>query len=56
MILHCMDKCIWEERKDKATWGKRNIEADGFIHCSQPELFWRLVPYFEEMNKKLGVK
>lgn len=55
MILHCMDKCIWEERKDKVTWGKRNIEADGFIHCSEPEFFWRLVPYFEGMKKKLVI-
>lgn len=39
MILHCMRKTDWEEIKNKAEWGGRNIEADGFIHCSSPELF-----------------
>lgn len=25
MILHCMKKTTWEERKNKEYWGQRNI-------------------------------
>ena len=38
MILHCMKKSTWEERKNKEYWGKRNIEAEGFLHCSTIEV------------------
>ena len=44
MILHCMKKTTWEERKNKECWGKRNIEADVFIHCSTVEYFFNIVP------------
>ena len=53
MILHCMKKTTWEERKDKACWGKRNIEADGFIHCSTVEYFWRVAPNFKDVHEEL---
>ena len=47
MILHIMNSSTWEERKNKEFWGKRNIDAEGFIHCSQPEYFWRVAPNFD---------
>ena len=53
MILHCMRKTDWEEIKNKAEWGGRNIEADGFIHCSSPELFWRVAPNFIKIQEEL---
>ncbi|MBD5082302.1 MAG: DUF952 domain-containing protein [Ruminococcaceae bacterium] len=53
MILHCMKKATWEERKNKELWGKRNIEADGFIHCSSPEYFWRVAPNFKDIEEEL---
>lgn len=53
MILHCMRKTDWEEIKNKAERGGRNIEADGFIHCSSPELFWRVAPNFIKIQEEL---
>lgn len=53
MIIHCMRKSTWEERKNKPFWGKRNMELDGFIHCSTVEYFWRVAPNFKEVNEEL---
>ncbi|MBR3609862.1 MAG: DUF952 domain-containing protein [Oscillospiraceae bacterium] len=55
MILHCMKKSTWEERKNKEFWGKRNIESEGFIHCSKPEFFWRIAPVFEDSAEELVI-
>lgn len=55
MILHCMKKSTWEERRNKDFWGKRNIEAEGFIHCSQPEFFWRVAPNFDNIDDELVI-
>lgn len=54
-ILHVMKKSTWEERKNKDFWGKRNIEAEGFIHCSQPEYFWRVAPNFKGGNEEFVI-
>lgn len=53
MILHCMKKTTWEERRKKTNWGKRNIDAEGFIHCSTIEYFWRVVPNFLGIEDEL---
>lgn len=48
MILHCMKKSVWEERKNKEYQGQRNLDTEGFLHCSSIEYFWRIVWLFEE--------
>ena len=53
MILHCMKKSSWVTRKEKEYWGARNLEVDGFIHCSTPELFWRVAPNFKDTDEEL---
>lgn len=53
MILHCMTKAAWEERKDKPAWGRRNLAADGFIHCSTVEYFWRVASNFRNVEEDL---
>lgn len=53
MILHCMKKSTWEDRKKKKYWGNRNIQEEGFIHCSTPELFWRVAPNFVDIDEEL---
>ena len=53
MILHCMKKSTWETRKNKKYWGKRNIDAEGFIHCSTIEYFWRVAPNFADADEEL---
>ena len=53
MILHCMKKTSWEERKEKEYWGKRNIEEEGCIHCSTVEYFWRVAPNFIDIKEEL---
>ena len=32
-------------------WGKRNIDAEGFIHCSTIEYFWRVAPNFADVEE-----
>ena len=54
-ILHVMKKSSWEEFKNKESWGKRNIEAEGFIHCSQPEYFWRVAPNFDNIDDEMVI-
>ena len=53
MILHCMKKSTWQERKERECWGKRNIETDGYIHCSTVEYFWRVAPNFNHVKEEL---
>ena len=53
MILHCMKKITWETRKNKEYWGKRNVDAEGFIHCSTIEYFWRVAPNFTDVEEEL---
>ena len=53
MILHCMKKSTWEERKSKEQWGRRDIEAEGFIHCSTIEYFWRVAQNFQNVQEEL---
>ena len=55
MILHIMKSSTWEERKNKDFWGERNIEAEGFIHCSQPEYFWRVAPNFDSVENEMVI-
>lgn len=55
MILHCMKKSTWQERKEKEFWGHRNIKKDGFIHCSTVEYFWRVVPNFSDVSDELVI-
>ena len=50
MILHCMKKATWEERKEKECWGQRNINDEGFIHCSTVEYFWRVAVNFASVE------
>lgn len=53
MILHCMKKKTWEERAGKNSWGQRNLDAEGFIHCSNVEYFWRVAPNFADFTEEL---
>lgn len=53
MILHCMKKSTWDQRKDQAFWGAEELSADGFIHCSPVEYFWRIAPHFQKMTDAL---
>lgn len=54
-ILHIMKKSAWEKRKNREFWGRRNVDAEGFIHCSQPEYFWRIAPNFEGTDEELVI-
>lgn len=53
MILHCMKKEAWEKAKDKKCFGERNIELEGFIHCSPVEYMWRVAPNFINLTDEL---
>ena len=43
----------WEERKDRPFWGQRNLDRDGFIHCSSPEYFWRVASGVREIMEPM---
>ncbi len=47
-----MKKSTREEKK-KNIGGARNLETDGFVHCSTPELFWRVALNFKDIDKEL---
>lgn len=53
MILHCMKRSIWEGRKQKSAWGNRDIQINGFIHCSTVEYFWRVAPNFKDIKEEM---
>ena len=55
MILHCMKKSTWEERKEKEYWGQRDIDAEGFLHCSTIEFFWRIAWLFEDTKEEFVI-
>ena len=55
MILHCVKKSIWEERKNKEYWGQRNLDAEGFLHCSTIDYFWRIIWLFEEEQEEFVI-
>ena len=48
LILHAMPERVWEQRKKSVSWGKEELEKEGFIHCSTIEYFWRVAPLFEK--------
>ncbi|MGM9658250.1 MAG: DUF952 domain-containing protein [Eubacteriales bacterium] len=48
-----MKKTTWDERKNKDCWGRRDLEAQGFIHCSTVEYFWRVAPNFSDVKDEL---
>ena len=50
-----MKKSTWLERKHKPLWGQRNIDKDGFIHCSTVEFFWRVAPNFNDVSEELVI-
>lgn len=53
VILHCMRRATWEERKHRDCWGRRDIAAGGFIHCSTVEYFWRVAPNFRDVREDM---
>lgn len=53
MILHCMLKSEWEEVRNLKCWGQKNIEADGFIHCSPIRYFRRVSGNFDAVNEEM---
>ncbi|MCI8484291.1 MAG: DUF952 domain-containing protein [Lachnospiraceae bacterium] len=53
MILHCMKKSAWNQRKQKEFWGEEELEAEGFIHCSTIEYFWRVASNFKEITDEM---
>ena len=55
IILHCMKKSAWDAIKDKEYWGEKELAAEGFIHCSTPEYFWRVAPVFNDISEELVI-
>lgn len=55
MILHCMKKETWEERKNKKEWGYRDIEKFGFVHCSTLNNIGCVTPNWKELDDELVI-
>lgn len=52
-ILYCMSKKAWEKAQTKQYFGQEMIDADGFIHCSSIDYFWRVAPNFRNIDDEL---
>lgn len=53
IILHCMTAKQWNICKNDFAWGQRNLDVEGFIHCSTIEFFWRVAPNFADTKDEL---
>ncbi|WP_105616426.1 DUF952 domain-containing protein [Vallitalea okinawensis] len=53
VILHCMKKEKWNEVKRNPEFGEKNLQIEGFIHCSSVEYFWRVAPNFTNIKDDL---
>lgn len=47
-ILHCLKKSTWEACKGQAYYGRRSLEACGFIHCSEIDTYADVAPNFAD--------
>ena len=48
IILHCIEKALWDRRQALSMWGEEELASEGFIHFSQPYYFWRVAPNFKD--------
>ncbi len=53
IILHCISKNKWNLIKSDEQYGKEQLDAFGFIHCSPIEYFWRVAPNFISVKEDL---
>ncbi|BCN30772.1 DUF952 domain-containing protein [Anaeromicropila herbilytica] len=53
IILNCMEKARWEKVREEITFGKTEIQKEGFIHCSPIKYWWRVAPYFQSVEEEL---
>ena len=53
IILHCMTAKQWDIIKEQSFWGQNMLDAEGFIHCSTIEFFWRVAPNFADIQEEL---
>lgn len=53
IILHCMPKSIWESVHHQPHFGEASVAAEGFVHCSSIEYFWRVAPNFRNVDAEL---
>ena len=48
-----MKRETWAKVKSGKYFGVRNIELEGFIHCSPVEYMWRVTPNFKNITDEL---
>lgn len=53
MILHCMPLSQWENVRHGDCFGEDSVRAEGFVHCSSIEYFWRVAPNFRDASEEL---
>jgi uncharacterized protein (DUF952 family) len=53
IILHCMKKQTWEKIRFNDFHSDLSIESCGFIHCSDPQNFWRVIHHFKDIQEDL---
>ncbi len=53
IILHCIEKKMWEQMKEEPFFGQPMLEKSGMIHCSSIEYFWRVTPNFRKIEEEL---
>lgn len=53
IILHCMPKSVWESVRHQPYFGEASVAAEGFVHCSSIDYFWRVAPNFRNETADL---
>ena len=53
IILHCLLESTWESYKNKAVYGERYMETEGFIHCSDIHTFHKVAPNFKNVTEPM---
>ena len=55
MVLHCMPLARWEQLQGADCFGEASVAAEGFVHCSSIEYFWRVAPNFLNDTEPLAL-
>lgn len=55
MIITNMKKSLWEKRKKQESFGKEEIEKEGFIHASTIDQFEKVSKKFKDAKEKIVI-
>jgi uncharacterized protein (DUF952 family) len=51
IIIHWMTRKNWEKEQPNYYIGEDSIKKDSFIHCSEPDTFYEVAPYYKDIDE-----